>query len=107
MTNFDEKFWWQFLMTIFDDNFWWQFSMTIFDDNFWNFLTNEKFFDNFEKTVLETCDIWDTDYSSVYLETVFMTIFVTWRLIVTLDSIRNSYDVFVVKSKEMLGGEFW
>ena len=48
--------------------------------------TIETIFDNFEKTVLETCDIWDTDYSSDNWETEFMTIFGTWQLIVTLDS---------------------
>ena len=46
-----------------------------------------------EKTILETCDIWDTDYNSDNWEPEFMTIFVTWQLIVTLDSIRNSCDV--------------
>ena len=48
--------------------------------------TIETIFDNFEKTVLETCDIWDTDYSSDNWEPEFMTIFGTWQLIVTLDS---------------------
>ena len=55
--------------------------------------TIETIFDNFEKTVLETCDIWDTDYSSDNWEPEFMTIFGTWQLIVTMDSIRNSWDV--------------
>ena len=41
-----------------------------------------------------TCDIWETDYNSDNLEPEFMTIFVTWQLIVTLDSIRNSCDVY-------------
>ena len=40
-----------------------------------------------------TCDIWDTDYNSDNWEPEFMTIFVIWQLIVTLDSIRNSCDV--------------
>ena len=62
------------LMTIFDDNFWWQFFWTYFQ--------------------LVTCDIWDTDYNTDNWETGFMTIFVTWQLIVTLDSIRNSCDVY-------------
>ena len=52
-----------------------------------------KAFENFEMTVFETCDIWDTDYSSDNWEPEFMTIFVIWQLIVTLDSIRNSCDV--------------
>ena len=43
--------------------------------------------------ILETCDIWDTDYNSDNWEPEFMTIFVIWQLIVTLDSIRNSCDV--------------
>ena len=48
-----------------------------------------------EKTILETCDIWDTNYNSDNWEPEFMTIFVTWQLIVTLDSIRNSCDVLI------------
>ena len=44
--------------------------------------------------ILETCDIWDTEYNSDNWEPEFMTIFVTWQLIVTLDSIRNSCNVF-------------
>ena len=46
------------------------------------------------KTILETCDIWDIGCNSDNWEPEFMTIFVTWQLIVTLDSIRNSCDVF-------------
>ena len=42
-----------------------------------------------EKTILETSDIWDTDYNFDNWEPEFMTIFVTWQSIVTLDSIRN------------------
>ena len=61
--------WWQFLMTFFYDDF---------DVNFW---------------WLVTCDIWDTDYNTGNWEPGFITIFVTWQLIVTLDSIRNSCDV--------------
>ena len=38
-------------------------------------------------------DFWDTDYNFDNWELEFMTIFVTWQLIVTLDSIRNSCDV--------------
>ena len=52
-----------------------------------------------EKTILETCDIWDTDYNSDNWEPEFMTIFVTWQLIVTLDSIRNSCDVLLNPSQ--------
>ena len=46
------------------------------------------------RAILETCDIWDIDYNSDNWEPEFMTIFVAWQLIVTLDSIRNSCDVF-------------
>ena len=42
------------------------------------------------KTILETCDIWDTDYN---WELEFMTIIVTWPLRVTVDSICNSCNV--------------
>ena len=45
------------------------------------------------KKTLRCCDIWDTDYNTDNWEPEFMTIFVTWQLIVTLDSIRNSCDV--------------
>ena len=46
------------------------------------------------KKPLRCCDIWDTDYKTDNWEPEFMTIFVTRQLIVTLDSIRNSCDVF-------------
>ena len=39
------------------------------------------------KTIPETCDIWDTDYSSDNWEPEFMKIFVTWQLRVTLDNV--------------------
>ena len=42
-----------------------------------------------------TFDIWDILYNSDNWEPEFMTIFVVWQLIVTLDSIRNSCDVLV------------
>ena len=45
------------------------------------------------KTILETCDIWDTDYNSDSWEPEFMTIIVIWQLRVTVDSICNSCDV--------------
>ena len=51
-----------------------------------------------EREKLLTCDIWDTDYNYDNWEPDFMTIFVTWQLRVTLDSIRNSCDVL---------GYFW
>ena len=47
------------------------------------------------KTILQTCDNWDTDYNSYNWEPEFITIFVTWQSRVTLDSMRNSCDVFI------------
>ena len=47
------------------------------------------------KTIPETCDIWDTYNNFDKWEAEFMTIFVAWHLRVTLDSIRNSCDVFL------------
>ena len=46
--------------------------------------------------IIRTCDIWDADYNSDNWKPEFITIFVIWQLIVTLDSIRNSCDVFFV-----------
>ena len=46
------------------------------------------------KTILEICDIWDTDYNSDSWEPEFMTIIVAWQLRVTVDSIRSSCNVF-------------
>ena len=51
------------------------------------------------KKPLRCCDIWDTDYNTDNWEPEFMTIFVIWQLIVTLDSIRNSCDVFVSRTR--------
>ena len=85
------------IFTIFDnfDNFniflqFWLF-FTI-DDNFHNSDNCFCHFDNWRNKILETCDIWDTDYNSDNWEPEFMTI---WQLIVTLDSIRNSCDVLL------------
>ena len=58
-----------------------------------------------KRAILVTCDIWDTDYIPDNWEPEFMTIFVTWQLIVTLDSIRNSCDVCfmqLVPSKQLV-----
>ena len=44
--------------------------------------------------IIGTCDIWDTDYNTDNWEPGFMTIFVNLQLVVTLDSIRNSCDVW-------------
>ena len=51
--------------------------------------------EHLQRAVLVTCNIWDTDYISDNWELDFLTIFVTWQLRVTLDSIRNSCDVFL------------
>ena len=51
------------------------------------------FREHLQRAIPVTCDIWDTDYISDNWEIEFMTIFVTWQLRVTLDSIRNSCDV--------------
>ena len=48
------------------------------------------------KTILQTCDNWDTNYNSYNWEPEFMTIFVIWQSRVTLDSIRNFCDVFLL-----------
>ena len=78
-------FWqiWQFFLTILTNEtiFFWQF-LTIFD-NFYKWDNSDNFLTilTIEKTVLETCDIWDTDYNSYNWEPLFMTIIVTWQLI--------------------------
>ena len=112
MTIFDDNFLLQFLMTIFDANFWWQLLMTIFDGNFmmtifydnffmkffmtifwWQYLMTLRQFLTIGKTVLET---WHLRHWLQFwqLRTWIQSIILTWQLIVTLDSIRNSCDVF-------------
>ena len=44
--------------------------------------------------IIGTCDICDTDYNTDNWEPGLIAIFVTWQLIVTLDSIHNSCDVW-------------
>ena len=61
---------------------------------------NYKYKDKVIRAIQETCDIWDTDYNSDNWEPESMTIFVTWQLIVTLDSIRNSCDVYDRRTEE-------
>ena len=65
--------------------------LEIFLELLWNFFGTNAM----TKTILETCDIWDTDYNSDNWEPEFMTIFATWQLRATLDSIRNSCDVYL------------
>ena len=56
-------------------------------------MTGEKYKDN-DKDKQVTCDISDTEYNSDNWEPEIMTNFAIWQLRVTLDSIRNSCDVF-------------
>ena len=78
-------------------------TVTIYDnfDNSENF-DNSDNFENFWQlwefmTILKIIDIydfwWDPDYNSDNWEPEFMTIFATWQLRVTWDSICNSCDV--------------
>ena len=60
------------------------------------------FWEHLLRAILETCDIWDTEYNSDNWEPEFMTIFVTWQLIVTLDSIRNSCDVLSIDKDNLI-----
>ena len=53
------------------------------------------FREHLQRAILETCEIWDTDYNFDNWEPEFMTICVIWQLRVTLDSIRNSCDVSI------------
>ena len=62
----------------------------------WNFFGTNTM----TKTILETCGICDTDYNSDNWESEFMTIFATCQSRVTLDSIRNSCDVFLFCAKK-------
>ena len=61
-------------------------------DTSWKFL-HWSIWPKCKKTIIGTSYIWDTDNKTDNWEPGFMTIFVTWQLIVTLDSIRNSCDV--------------
>ena len=54
------------------------------------------------KKALRCCDIWDTDYNTDNWEPEFMTFFVAWQLIVTLDSIRNSCDVLMFNCQYLI-----
>ena len=73
---------------------WWRYSSHGVSFYTWYFVYN-CFYTilTFAKTILETSDIWDTDWNSDNWEPEFVTICVTWQLRVTLDSIRNSCDV--------------
>ena len=59
------------------------------------------------KTILQTCDIWDTVCNSNNWEPEFLTTFVTWQLRVTVDSIRNSCDVFCMLCTFLLWRRMW
>ena len=62
-----------------------------------------KFREHLQRAILVTCDIGDTDYNFDSSELEFMTIFVAWQSRVTLDSIRNSCDVFIQRMASDLG----
>ena len=55
----------------------------------------DTFKEHLQRAILVTCDIWDTDYISDNWEPEIMTIFVTWQLRVTLDSICNCCEFLV------------
>ena len=57
--------------------------------------------------IIEICDIWDTDYSSDNWDLEFMTIFVNWQLRMTVDSIRNSFNVFIPSLKSVEAFIVW
>ena len=56
---------------------------------------DNTFREHLHRENLDTWDRWDTDYIPDNWEPEFMTIFVTWQLRVTRDSIRNSCDVYI------------
>ena len=64
--------------------------------------TKTNTFKHLQRAILWTCDFWDTDYISDNWEPESMTIFVTWQLRVTLDSIRNSCDVYRLCQKSSM-----
>ena len=81
---------WQYLtMLIIVDNF---YSCWYNYDNYWTFLKNFTTKSQQHEQRQWQRQSWD---NSDNWETEFMTIFVAWQLRVTLDSIRNSCDVFV------------
>ena len=59
--------------------------------------------EHLKRAILVTFVIWDIDCISDNWEPEFMTIFVTWQLRVTLDSIRNSCDVLLTTSLISVG----
>ena len=111
--------WWGLIEETWPVNFFSAFSQhsfnfhstfSIFFFNFFTFLSTFSqlfltFFSNFFSNLCTSIGIWDTaDYSTDNWGPGFMTIFVTLQLIVTLDSIRNSCDVFQYSLKET---HFW
>jgi hypothetical protein len=102
---------WQFLtiLTIFNNlnnswKFWQILTFLIIFTIFYN-LNNFNLvfqFCHFDDWKDNPGDLWDTDYNSDNWEPEFMTIFVTWQLIVTLDSIRNSWDVCICHEAKSL-----
>ena len=56
--------------------------------------------------ILEICGLWDIDYNYENWEPEFMTIFVTWQLRVTLDSIRILATFFLMPSTDLKNSKF-
>ena len=69
---------------------------TIVDENVTlrDLTKNTSIKEHLKGVIIGICDIWDTYYNIDNWEPGFMTIIVTWQLIVTLDSICNSCDVY-------------
>ena len=62
-------------------------------------IQDKEYFSVFSNgAIIGACDICDKDYNIDNWEPWLMTIFVTWQLIVTLDSIRNSCDSREIKN---------
>ena len=87
---------WQFLSTLtiltLVDDFWQLLQLRQFLNFVWQFWHFLQLWIILTMTMIiqETCGLCDIDYNSDNWETEFMTIFVTWQLRVTLDSIYNS-----------------
>ena len=73
----------------------WDIWSDLWGDLNWPKKDNDKYKDKDSgNDKLLTCDIWDTDHNYDNWEPKFIIIFVTWQLRVTLDSVRNSCDVY-------------
>ena len=72
---------------------------------FWQFLQFGILF-TMTMIIRETCGLWDIDYNYENWEPEFMTIFVTWQLRVTLDSIRILATFFLMPSTDLKNSKF-